>query len=72
MSLKVCGTEGMLEVTRGGWSGSRGNYVLTWKGTKDPEPQSKTFNFNGTSSEFSSFLKLVSAVSPYGLPSTGA
>ena len=65
-SLKACGTAGMLEVSRGGWSGNRGSYVLTWKGAKDAEPRSKSFSFTGVPTEFTSFINLVSSP-PYVL-----
>lgn len=63
-SLKACGTEGVIEVTRGGWGGSRASYSLTWKGKQDAEPQTKSYTFTGVASEFSSFLDLVSGAIP--------
>ncbi len=58
-SLNVVGTDGQLEVSRGGWDGNRGGYKLTWRLSKDPEPQSNSFPFTGVANEFTSFLKLV-------------
>ncbi|GAX80331.1 hypothetical protein CEUSTIGMA_g7769.t1 [Chlamydomonas eustigma] len=59
-SLKAVGTEGSLEVSRGGWNGSKAGYTLTWKRANDADPQVKTFPFSGVQNEFSSFITLVS------------
>lgn len=58
-SLKVTGTAGCLEVSRGGWSGNRGTYVLTWKSVLDAVSQSKTFSFSGVNNAFTAFTALV-------------
>lgn len=57
--LKAVGTSGSIEVSRGGWTGSRASYTLTWKKSTDAEPTTKSFPFVGVQKEFSSFLKLI-------------
>jgi hypothetical protein len=66
-SLKAVGTEGSLEVSRGGWKGSKAGYTLTTKRAEEAEPQVKFFSFSGVSTEFSSFLDLVSLHLPVNL-----
>ncbi|KAG2444564.1 hypothetical protein HXX76_001309 [Chlamydomonas incerta] len=67
-SLSVVGTEGSLEVSRGGWGGSRGEYTLNIKtsgplpeGAKpaseaDPTWQKLAFPFSGCPDEFAEFV----------------
>lgn len=59
-SLMAVGTHGSLEVSRGGWSGSRGEYALTWQAAGEAAPSSTRMGFSGVDTEFSEFVGLVS------------
>lgn len=58
-SLMAVGTHGSLEVARGGWTGSRAQYTLTWQGADDAAPSSMQLGFSGVDTEFKEFLFLV-------------
>lgn len=60
-SLMVSGTEGCLEVTRGGWGGSRGEYTLTIKQASDAQPTVTKYPFSGCEGEFATFTDMVGA-----------
>ncbi|KAG2449151.1 hypothetical protein HYH02_005898 [Chlamydomonas schloesseri] len=67
-SLSVVGSEGSLEVSRGGWGGSRGEYTLNIKTSgplpegaqpaseSDPTWQRVAFPFSGCPDEFAEFV----------------
>jgi hypothetical protein len=58
-SLKAIGVDGTIEITRGGWNGSRDRYTLTWKKGSE-ETQTKQFPFVGVDREFQCFVDQVS------------
>ncbi|GIL73896.1 hypothetical protein Vretifemale_4004, partial [Volvox reticuliferus] len=67
-SLSVVGTEGSLEVSRGGWGGTRTGYTLSIKtiraqespqqGQTDPTVQVLAYAFSGCQDEFAEFVGL--------------
>eukprot|EP00798_Chlamydomonas_sp_ICE-L_P021930 gene21930-28976_t len=60
-SLKVVGTDGTLEITRGGWTGGRGEYLLSWKLAGDAAPSTQKYGFSGMPTEFKAFVRLMTA-----------
>jgi predicted dehydrogenase len=56
-SLSVSGTEGTIEVTRGGWTGSRANYQMSYQLMNEKEPTFEKFNFSGADREFANFVR---------------
>ncbi|GIL49202.1 hypothetical protein Vafri_5349 [Volvox africanus] len=67
-SLSVVGTEGTLEISRGGWGGTRTGYTLSIKtirpqgllqpGQTDPTVQVLAYAFSGCQDEFAEFVGL--------------
>lgn len=60
-ALSISGTEGTVEVTRGGWTGSRANYQMSYKLLNDDKPTFKTYNFSGADKEFANFVRQAKA-----------
>ena len=60
-ALSISGTAGTIEVTRGGWTGSRANYQMSYQLLNDAKPTFKTFNFSGADKEFDNFVRQVVA-----------
>jgi predicted dehydrogenase len=59
-SLRATGTQGTVEVSRGGWSGTRTGYELRYKIKDDPSgPQTNFLPFTGCDEEFNTFVKMV-------------
>ena len=58
-SLRATGTEGTVEVSRGGWSGTRVGYELKVKTKDDTAPRSLVLPFTGCDGEFDAFIKMV-------------
>jgi len=67
-SLRAVGTAGTLEVSRGGWGGSRTQYQVTWVTVGDSAPQQRSLGFSGVGDEFKAFIDLVRQAATKGVP----
>ncbi|GLC46186.1 hypothetical protein PLESTB_001199000 [Pleodorina starrii] len=85
-SLSVVGTEGSLEVSRGGWGGVRTGYTLSIKTARPQEPQQQQpgggqadptgqqvlpFAFSGCQDEFAEFVSLTKELRRTGTEAAG-
>jgi hypothetical protein len=72
--LRVIGTNGTIEVGRGGWTGTRTGYTLTRKFSGEAEPVSQVMSFTGLANEYLAALKTIvtGEEDPRGLPEEGA
>lgn len=59
--LQVVGTEGTLEIVRGGWGGSRGEYTLTSATKSAQEPVTRKFPFSGVDNAMALFVSMIQA-----------
>lgn len=69
-SLSFVGLKGSLEVQRGGWGISRGEYTLQYKRDSDTEPVKEPCNFSGFPNEVAAFVAAAQSLQQ-GQPADG-